>query len=71
MRAAAMECLALKQNLNHLLLQTFDLRHIQQGHDILDRVTMRHRKPKQAFVVLLELTILTVLVVLVTGTRFE
>ncbi|MDD1638037.1 MAG: hypothetical protein LUQ56_07890 [Methylococcaceae bacterium] len=44
---------------------------IQPGNDILDRVTMRHRKPKQAFVIFLERYILTVLVVLVTRTRFE
>ena len=69
--ATAMESLALKQNLNHLLFQMFDLGHMQQGHDILDRVAMRHRKTKQAFVVLLELYILTVLIVLVAGARFE
>src|SRR5450759_993214 len=52
--AAVMEGLALNQNLNHLMLQLFDLGHLQQDHDLLDRVTMRHRKTKQAFVVLLE-----------------
>ena len=66
-----MECLALKQYLDHLLLQPFDLIHAQQGHDILDRVAMRHRKAKQAFVVLLEPYVLAVLVVLVAGTRLE
>jgi hypothetical protein len=49
--ATAMKCHALKQNLNHLLLQTFDLRRIQPGNNIPNRVTRRHRKPKQAFVV--------------------
>src|SRR5664280_379214 len=34
--AAAMECLALHQNLNHLMLQLFDWGHLQQGHDLLD-----------------------------------
>ncbi len=65
------EGLALNQNLNPLLLQLFDLGHLQKGHDILNRATMRHRKTKQAFVVLLKLDILKMLVVLVTGTRFE
>ncbi|MFZ4703301.1 MAG: hypothetical protein ACOYMG_24930, partial [Candidatus Methylumidiphilus sp.] len=63
--AAAMEGLAPKQDLDHLLPQPFDLIHVQQGHDILDRVAMRHRKAKQAFVVLLEPYVLAVLVVLV------
>jgi hypothetical protein len=67
----AMEGLALNQNLNHLVFQLFDLENIQQAHDILYGITMGHSKTKQTPVIRLELDVPTVLVVLITGTRFE